>query len=100
MWALQRLSRSRMKTLLVMRHAKSDWNADYGRDHERPLNERGIGSARLMGKVLSDKGQAPDLVITSTALRAQKTAALAKEAGKWAADIAPGVGFVWGGRGQ
>lgn len=76
-----------MKTLLVMRHAKSDWNADYGSDHERPLNERGVRSARRMGEVLTDTGRAPDLVITSTAVRARSTASLAKEAGKWDADL-------------
>jgi len=86
-----------MKTLLVMRHAKSDWNADYGSDHERPLNDRGVDSARLMGKVLSDERQAPDLVITSTAVRAQTTAALAKEAGKWAADIVAEPGLYGAG---
>ena len=76
-----------MKTLLVMRHAKSDWNADYERDHDRPLNDRGVRSARLMGEVLAEKGHAPDIVITSTAIRAQSTASLAKETGKWDADL-------------
>jgi phosphohistidine phosphatase len=86
-----------MKTLLVMRHAKSDWNADYGSDHERPLNDRGADSARLMGKVLSDERQVPDLVITSTAVRALTTAALANEAGKWDADIVGESGLYGGG---
>ena len=31
-----------MKTLLLMRHAKSDWDADYESDHDRPLNDRGL----------------------------------------------------------
>ena len=50
-----------MKTLLLMRHAKSDWDADYGPDHDRPLNERGLRSARLMGRVLAEEGLVPDL---------------------------------------
>ena len=76
-----------MKTLLVMRHAKSDWNADYGSDHERPLNQRGARSARLMGRVLAADAQEPDLVITSTAVRARSTAVLAEEAGQWQSDV-------------
>lgn len=76
-----------MKTLLVMRHAKSDWNAEYGRDHERPLNDRGIRSARIMGRVLTADGLAPDLVVTSTAVRARSTASLAKAAGDWDCEV-------------
>ena len=76
-----------MKTLLLMRHAKSDWGADYGSDHDRPLNRRGIESARLMGRVLSAESLAPSLVISSTAVRARHTAELAIEAGNWAADL-------------
>lgn len=76
-----------MRTLLVMRHAKSDWNADYGRDHDRPLNQRGVRSARYMGQLLSEEGKVPDLVITSTAVRARSTAQLANDAGDWDAEI-------------
>jgi phosphohistidine phosphatase len=76
-----------MRTLLVMRHAKSDWDADYVRDHERPLNQRGVHSARLMGRVLSEEGHVPNLVITSTAVRARSTATLANQAGGWDAKI-------------
>lgn len=76
-----------MPTLLVMRHAKSDWNADYGPDHERPLNDRGIESARVMGEVLAGEGLVPELVISSTAVRARLTAELAVEAGGWDATL-------------
>jgi phosphohistidine phosphatase len=69
--------------LLVMRHAKSDWNADYGPDHERPLNDRGVKSARVMGEVLAKDGLIPLLVISSTAVRARRTAELAIESGGW-----------------
>jgi phosphohistidine phosphatase len=86
-----------MKTLLVMRHAKSDWNADYAGDHERPLNGRGVRSARLMGEVLSEYGHAPDLVITSTAVRARSTASLANEAGTWGADVVLEAGLYGAG---
>jgi phosphohistidine phosphatase len=72
-----------VKTLLLMRHAKSDWDAEYGSDHDRPLNDRGRRSARLMGRVLADEGLEPGHVISSTALRARSTAELAIDAGDW-----------------
>lgn len=70
-----------------MRHAKSDWSADHATDHDRPLNERGVRSARVMGRVLSEQGHVPELVLTSSALRARTTAQLAAEAGEWACDV-------------
>lgn len=76
-----------MKTLLLMRHAKSDWDADYGPDHDRPLSHRGLRSARLMGRVLTDEGLVPDLIISSTAVRARRTAELAIETGDWDAEL-------------
>ncbi len=71
----------------MMRHAKSDWEANFGSDHDRPLNDRGVRSARLMGRVLAAQGLAPDLVISSTAIRARSTAELAIEAGEWDAAL-------------
>lgn len=76
-----------MKTLLLMRHAKSDWSAEYGADHDRPLSERGVRSARVMGQVLAREGLAPDLIISSTAARARSTAEIASESGGWATDL-------------
>lgn len=76
-----------MKTLLLMRHAKSDWEANYERDHERPLNDRGVRSARAMGGVISRDDLTPDLVVTSTAVRARTTAELAAEAGGWSCEV-------------
>ncbi len=72
-----------MKTLLLMRHGKSDWGADYQADHERPLNQRGARSARLMGRLLAGRRMAPQHVISSPAVRARTTAELAIEAGDW-----------------
>jgi phosphohistidine phosphatase len=77
-----------VKTLLLMRHAKSDWDAEYGSDHDRPLNGRGTRSAKLMGRVLTEEGLEPDHVISSTALRARSTAELAIAAGPWDARLA------------
>lgn len=76
-----------MRTLLVMRHGKSDWDADHDSDHERPLNDRGVRSARLMGRVLSARGIEPEAMISSTAVRARTTAELAREAGGWGAEV-------------
>jgi phosphohistidine phosphatase len=76
-----------MKTLLVMRHAKSDWGSPSGDDHERPLAARGVRAARRMGSFLADAGSIPQLVISSTAVRAQTTVELAVEAGGWECPI-------------
>jgi len=66
-----------------MRHAKSDWSASYGQDHERPLNERGLRSARLVGRMLRDLGIHPQTAISSTAVRARSTVEIAAESGAW-----------------
>jgi len=76
-----------MKTLLVMRHAKSDWGAASGGDHERTLASRGIKAARRIGRFLTDSGATPDLILSSTAVRAHSTAELAAEAGDWGCEI-------------
>lgn len=63
-----------MKTLLILRHAKSSWNNANLADHERPLNKRGKRDAPRMGKLLAEKELTPDLIITSSAERALTTA--------------------------
>ncbi len=69
-----------MKTLLVMRHAKSG-PAQHGmEDHARPLNERGRQDAPQMGRFLAQQGLRPGVVISSTAKRARKTAELVAKA--------------------
>ncbi|MRG59353.1 hypothetical protein GE115_05630 [Agromyces sp. CFH 90414] len=71
-----------MKTLYLVRHAKSDWDDPALDDHERPLNERGRRDAPAMGRRLAERGAAPALIVTSTAIRARTTAdALAAELG-------------------
>ena len=62
-----------MKTLFLVRHAKSDWSDPELDDHDRPLAPRGIRAAGLVGAALLPGG-APDLVISSTATRALDTA--------------------------
>ena len=68
--------------LIVFRHGKSDWGASGG-DHERPLKKRGIRAAKRMGRHLTETDQVPDLVLSSSAVRARTTAELALEAGSW-----------------
>lgn len=71
------------KTLILFRHAKSDWDSDTGLDHDRPLAKRGVKAAKAMGKLLAEVGHLPELAISSTALRARTTLELAAEAGAW-----------------
>lgn len=77
-----------MKELILLRHAKSDWAAPFTEDTDRPLNRRGREAAEVMGRVLALAGRAPDLVLTSPALRARDTAALAAATGSWEAPVA------------
>jgi phosphohistidine phosphatase len=76
-----------------MRHAKSDWSAPAAGDHERPLAPRGIKAARLMGRFLTACKQQPNLVLTSTAVRARTTVELAADAGEWPCEIATTKAF-------
>jgi len=77
---------SNERRIILFRHGKSDWDADYNGDHERPLKKRGKSAARAMGRILR-KTLAPDIVITSSAVRARRTTELAAEAGGWKATI-------------
>ncbi|WP_420643737.1 SixA phosphatase family protein [Candidatus Leptofilum sp.] len=63
-----------MKTLLILRHAKSDWGNSQLSDHDRPLNHRGKYDAPRMGAWIKLQKMVPDLIISSTAERALTTA--------------------------
>src|SRR5262245_37038170 len=78
---------SPMKTLLLMRHAKSSWKESSIPDHDRPLNRRGKHDAPLMGKLLRDQKINLDLIISSTALRAETTANLIANAVRYKGKI-------------
>lgn len=63
-----------MKTLLVLRHAKSSWDDQNLDDHDRPLNARGERDAPRMGRLARKKRLSVELIISSDALRARLTA--------------------------
>jgi phosphohistidine phosphatase len=62
-----------MKTVLLMRHAKSSWKDDARDDHNRPLNKRGKKEAPRMGQLLRDEHLLPDLIVSSDAKRCRRT---------------------------
>lgn len=73
-----------VKSLLMLRHAKSDWEADYGgEDRFRPLAPRGRRAANTIGRFLAATGQLPDRAAASPAVRARQTLELARTAGEW-----------------
>lgn len=65
-----------MKTLYLVRHAKASRDDPALPDRERPLDERGLHDAAKMGKRLAKHHAKPDLIVSSPALRALKTAQL------------------------
>ena len=62
-----------MKTLLLMRHAKSSWKDSKLPDHERPLNKRGRKDSVFMGSVLKEKELLPQIILASSAVRIRET---------------------------
>ena len=63
-----------MKTLTLVRHAKSSWSDSRLSDRERPLNKRGKRDVPIMGKRILEHGIRPSLILTSPATRAWTTA--------------------------
>lgn len=68
-----------MKTLYLVRHAKSSWEEVGLADFDRPLNKRGKKNAHFMGKILKESGFSPDLILSSPAQRAKATAEILAE---------------------
>ena len=69
------LIKKSMKTLYLVRHAKSSWEFDL-EDHKRPLNERGLTDAPKMGAYIREKISLPQRIVSSDAVRAKTTALL------------------------
>lgn len=63
-----------MKILYIVRHAKSSWESGVSKDFDRPLNNRGIRSADVMSKFVSEKGIKVEKIVSSPAKRALTTA--------------------------
>lgn len=62
-----------MKTLYIVRHAKSSWEYEGIADIDRPLKERGIKDAHLISNYLAETIKKPDVFVTSSANRAMHT---------------------------
>ena len=76
-----------MKTLFVLRHAKSSWDNSALSDFERPLNERGLDTAPFMGGIFKKNHFQPELILSSPAKRAAQTAALIKQSAEISGEI-------------
>lgn len=62
-----------MKTLLILRHAKSSWKDSDLPDHDRPLNKRGRRDAPKVGELIKQENILPEIILCSTARRARDT---------------------------
>ena len=64
-----------MKSLILLRHAKSGWDDPELRDFDRPLNDKGIRAAITMGRRAAAEGISPDRLVASPAVRVVQTLA-------------------------
>lgn len=62
-----------MRTLILMRHAKSSWDNAALSDHERPLNQRGRREAPVTGQRITSIGLSPEVVLSSDSTRTRET---------------------------
>lgn len=76
-----------VKLLSILRHAKSSWKDTSLDDHERPLNKRGKRDAPRMGRLMRDQGLVPDVILCSTARRAQDTVEKAADTSGFGGEI-------------
>ena len=71
-----------MKTLFLLRHAKSSWKDETLPDFERPLNSRGVRTTKLLSQIFTSDKVKPDLILSSCAVRARETIERVLEFGK------------------
>ncbi|MEO0617703.1 MAG: histidine phosphatase family protein [Pseudomonadota bacterium] len=71
-----------MLQLYLLRHAKSDWSADYEDDASRPLNSRGIAAALRVGVFMKQRSIVPNRVLCSPAKRSRETLKLLRQSWK------------------
>src|SRR5215207_5685653 len=76
-----------MKTLYLLRHAKSSWKEAGLQDFDRPLNGRGREAAPLVGRFIRKKKLRVDLMLSSPAARARQTAVLVKDSAGLSAEL-------------
>jgi phosphohistidine phosphatase len=76
-----------MKTLYLLRHAKSSWKDTELQDYDRPLNGRGREAAPLVGRFIRKRKLRLDLLLSSPAARARQTAALVRESAGLSAEL-------------
>jgi len=76
-----------MKTLYLLRHAKSSWDDHSLSDFERPLNARGLKAAPFIGLLMKENGLTPEAIVSSPAERAKQTAELVREAAGFEPEI-------------
>ena len=76
-----------MKTLLLLRHAKSSRDDTSVRDFDRPLNERGLEAAAMVGEQMRQMRLQPDLVLSSPAWRAKQTTQIVIESARLSATL-------------
>jgi len=76
-----------MKTLLLLRHAKSSWKGPDVKDFDRRLNQRGLKTAPLVGKLIRKRKLEPDLVLSSPAERARQTTTLVLESARLEVEV-------------
>lgn len=76
-----------MKTLFLLRHAKSSWKDQALPDFERPLNDRGRKAAALIGSFIAKQNVTIDLVISSPAVRARQTIDLVLKTARRSPDL-------------
>ena len=89
-----------MKSLYLLRHAKSSWSEHGLSDQQRPLNDRGLRDAPAMGKRFSERDESLDHVVCSPAQRALSTAELFAQNCGFSADaieIEPDLYFLGSG---
>jgi phosphohistidine phosphatase len=76
-----------MKTLFLLRHAKSSWKDETLPDFERPLNGRGKHAAEDIGRYLKTNSVVPELVLSSPAVRARDTLEIVSKTAKWTTEV-------------
>ena len=76
-----------MKTLYILRHAKSSRDSPAMSDFDRPLNERGRRTAPFVGEMMRQREFLPEIILSSPAVRARETAILVKQSAAFSSEI-------------